>query len=125
MKKAFSVFLSFCLCTITMLGFTACGDDEHEHEDKHEHGRRTDLVDEFGRVRWDDRVNLWAIVCSKPIDFVGNYYVEDMPKAYQQEGLEVRFSGEAYSLEDGKIPPAILTEEFFCLHNYTITPVED
>ena len=48
-----------------------------------------------------------------------------MPKAYQQEGLEVRFSGEAYSLEDGKIPPAILTEEFFCLHNYTITPVED
>ena len=82
MKKAFSVFLSFCLCTITMLGFTACGDDEHEHE-------------------------------------------EDMPKAYQQEGLEVRFSGEAYSLEDGKIPPAILTEEFFCLHNYTITPVED
>ena len=30
MKKAFSVFLSFCLCTITMLGFTACGDDEHE-----------------------------------------------------------------------------------------------
>ncbi len=44
MKKAFSVFLSFCLCTITMLGFTACGDDEHEHEDKHEHGRRTDLV---------------------------------------------------------------------------------
>ena len=46
MKKAFSVFLSFCLCTITMLGFTACGDDEHE--DKHEHGRRTDLVDEFG-----------------------------------------------------------------------------
>ena len=121
MKKAFSVFLSFCLCTITMLGFTACGDDEHEHEDKHEHGRRTDLVDEFGRIRWDDR----AIVCSKPIDFVGNYYVEDMPKAYQQEGLEVRFSGEAYSLEDGKIPPAILTEEFFCLHNYTITPVED
>lgn len=109
MKKAFSVFLSFCLCTITMLGFTACGDDEHEHEDKHEHGRRTDLVDEFGRIRWDDRVNLWAIVCSKPIDFVGNYYVEDMPKAYQQEGLEVRFSGEAYSLEDGKIPPAILT----------------
>ena len=99
MKKAFSVFLSFCLCTITMLG--------------------------FGRIRWDDRVNLWAIVCSKPIDFVGNYYVEDMPKAYQQEGLEVRFSGEAYSLEDGKIPPAILTEEFFCLHNYTITPVED
>ena len=80
MKKAFSVFLSFCLCTITMLGFTACGDDEHEHEDKHEHGRRTDLVDEFGRIRWDDRVNLWAIVCSKPIDFVGNYYVEDMPK---------------------------------------------
>ena len=49
MKKAFSVFLSFCLCTITMLGFTACGDDEHE--DKHEHGRRTDLVDEFGRIR--------------------------------------------------------------------------
>ena len=56
---------------------------------------------------------------------MGNYYVEDMPKAYQQEGLEVRFSGEGYSLEDGKIPPAILTEEFFCLHNYTITPVED
>ncbi|BBK93571.1 hypothetical protein DN0286_38570 [Parabacteroides distasonis] len=38
MKKAFSVFLSFCLCTITMLGFTACGDDEHE--DKHEHGAK-------------------------------------------------------------------------------------
>ena len=56
-------------------------------------GRRTDLVDEFGRIRWDDRVNLWAIVCSKPIDFVGNYYVEDMPMAYQQEGLNVRFSG--------------------------------
>lgn len=43
-------------------------------------GRRTDLVDEFGRIRWDDRVNLWAIVCSKPIDFVGNYYVEDMER---------------------------------------------
>lgn len=38
MKKAFSVFLSFCLCTITMLGFTSCGDDEHE--DKHEHGAK-------------------------------------------------------------------------------------
>ena len=38
MKKAFSVFLSFCLCTITMLGFTACGDDEHE--DKHELGAK-------------------------------------------------------------------------------------
>ena len=115
MKKAFSVFLSFCLCTITMLGFTACGDDEHE--DKHEHGRRTDLVDEFGRIRWDDRVNLWAIVCSKPIDFVGNYY--------EQEGLNVRFSGVGYSLEEGKIPPTMLTEEFFCLHDYTITLMED
>ena len=123
MKKAFSVFLSFCLCTITMLGITARGDDEHE--DKHEHGRRTDLVDEFGRIRWDDRVNLWAIVCSKPIDFVGNYYVEDMPMAYQQEGLNVRFSGVGYSLEEGKIPPTMLTEEFFCLHDYTITLMED
>ena len=92
MKKAFSVFLSFCLCTITMLGFTACGDDEHE--DKHEHGRRTDLVDEFGRIRWD-------------------------------EGLNVRFSGVGYSLEEGKIPPTMLTEEFFCLHDYTITLMED
>ena len=71
-------------------------------------GRRTDLVDEFGRIRWDDRVNLWAIVCSKPIDFVGNYYVEDMPMAYQQEGLNVRFSGVGYSLEEGKIPPTML-----------------
>lgn len=88
-------------------------------------GRRTDLVDEFGRIRWDDRVNLWAIVCSKPIDFVGNYYVEDMPMAYQQEGLNVRFSGVGYSLEEGKIPPTMLTEEFFCLHDYMITPMED
>ena len=76
-------------------------------------GRRTDLVDEFGRIR------------SKPIDFVGNYYVEDMPMAYQQEGLNVRFSGVGYSLEEGKIPPTMLTEEFFCLHDYTITPMED
>ena len=70
MKKAFSVFLSFCLCTITMLGFTACGDDEHEHEDKHEHGRRTDLVDEFGRIRWDDRVNGPSFAPSRSILWV-------------------------------------------------------
>ena len=89
MKKAFSVFLSFCLCTITMLGFTACGDDEHE--DKHEHGAKDG----------------------------------SMPMAYQQEGLNVRFSGVGYSLEEGKIPPTMLTEEFFCLHDYTITPMED
>ena len=54
-----------------------------------------------------------------------SYYVEDMPMAYQQEGLNVRFSGVGYSLEEGKIPPTMLTEEFFCLHDYTITPMED
>ena len=118
--KRLSTFVFLFLCTVMVLSFTACGDD-----DEHEDAERTDLVDESGQIRWDDRANLWAIVCSKPIDFVGNYYVEDMPKAYQQEGLEVRFSGVTYSLGDGKIPPAILTEEFFCLHDYTITPVED
>lgn len=111
------------MCTILALGFTACGDDD-EH-DEHADMPRVDLVDETGQIRWDDRASLWAIVCSKPIDFVGNYYVEDMPKAYQQEGLKVRFSGVAYSLEEGKIPPAMLTEEFFCLHDYMIVPVED
>ena len=48
-----------------VLSVTACGDD-----DEHEDAERTDLVDESGQIRWDDRANLWAIVCSKPIDFV-------------------------------------------------------
>ena len=36
--KRLSTFVFLFLCTVMVLSFTACGDDEHE--DKHEHGAK-------------------------------------------------------------------------------------
>lgn len=104
---------------ISLLSF-GCSETDRECDDSAPH---LEVKQEIGTMRFNDQANSWSISRYIPNSIDGKEYflVEDIDNSFKQDGIRVRFSGDA--VRSSFIPQnAIGGEEYYCI---TLTDIEE
>lgn len=97
MKKANKIILFFFILLL-LNGFTSCNDTDC---DLPENADSVIINDRQGTIFYSEEYKKWGIRshASGTIDVVDFFLIKNMDNDYEQEGLPVKFSGEAHDLE--------------------------
>lgn len=102
MKRNFFNLFIMLLTAGVGLGLTACSSDEEpvnqEPEKPYGDLKLKTVIDHPGIIHYDSGTAMWYIeyLRNRPVGFTERLYTEDLDRAYQQEGMDVLFSGEAF-----------------------------